>query len=301
LNAVWYSKLIEKYKKYLPLAIQFFLGGLSSAYIIYFSRSVSLSKTSSFFVILVILFFANEFFKKRILNIYLLFGIYSFVSFTFFAYMLPVVIAEMNAFIFIISGILSLSITIGLVYFIFRFNPILKFEVSRFKLLSLVFFIYGFITLFYFFKLIPPVPLALNESLVAYDIKKEQNEYVITYEPGHDYMFWRDNSPVINLNQTLKIFVFTSIFAPTDLNKKVYHKWRKYNPSTEEWDLTDKIGFKISGGRRQGFRGYTFKQNISAGEWEVEVVTEDDLIIGVVDFTLTTEIKEEVFTKIKVF
>ena len=43
-------KFVKKYGIYLPLAIQFFLGGLSSAYVIYFSRSVSLSQTASFFI-----------------------------------------------------------------------------------------------------------------------------------------------------------------------------------------------------------------------------------------------------------
>ena len=301
LNFGWFNDIFEKYAKYLPLAIQFFLGGLTSAYIIYFSRSVSLSKTASFFAILILLFFANEVFKKRISNLYLLFGVYSFVSFTFFAYMIPVWIAQMNAFIFIISGILSLFLTICLVYFIFNKNTLIRLEISKLKLLTLILFVYGFITLFYFFKLIPPVPLALNESLVAYDIKKDNNEYKIIYDSSHDYIFWRDHNPVVNLNHANKVFVFTSIFAPTDLNKKVYHQWKKYNPTADEWQLTDRIGFEITGGRRNGFRGYTFKQNISEGEWEVEVVTEDDLIIGVVDFTLAHKTEDTIKTKIKVF
>lgn len=297
----WSQKFLKKYKHYFPLAIQFFLGGLTSAYVIYFSRSVSLSKTASFFIILILLFFANEIFKKRISNLYLQFGIYAFVSFTFFAYMIPVLIAKMNSSIFILSGCLSLLITFFLVKIIYFTNNSLKSEVSQTKLLGLIFLVYAFITTFYFFKLIPPVPLALNESIVGYDLEKENNNYKITFETDKWYIFWRDHKKEININDTNKIYVFTSIFAPTDLNKKVYHQWKKYNPTTENWEMTDKIGFTIVGGRHNGFRGYTFKQNIVEGDWKVEVITEEGLLIGVVDFSLINRIESPKNTKTIVF
>jgi len=55
----WNNTIFEQFAAYYPLAIQFFLGGLASAYVIFFSRSVSLSKTASFFIILVVLLFAK--------------------------------------------------------------------------------------------------------------------------------------------------------------------------------------------------------------------------------------------------
>lgn len=288
-HSIWQHKFLKKYQEYLPLAIQFFLGGLTSAYVIYFSRSVSLSKTASFFIILILLFFANEIFKKRISNLYLQFGIYSFVSYTFFAYMIPVLITEMNSLIFTISGILSLLITSGLIYLIYKTNTKIEFEVSKIKLLILVFLVYVFITVFYFFNLIPPVPLALNKSIVAYNITKENNSYNITYDEENQFIFWREHKKKVSIKNTDKIYVFTSIFAPTDLNKKVYHLWKKYNSVKQEWEVTDKIGFNIIGGRNNGFRGYTYKQNVVEGEWKVEVLTEENLIIGIVDFELTNK------------
>lgn len=278
--------LIKKYNSYFPFAIQFFLGGLASAYVIYFSRSVSLSKTLSFFVILVLLFIANELFKKRISNIYFQFGFYAFVSFTFFAYMIPVLTAVMNTLMFIVSGILSFLFTYFIIYLIYKINSTLNKTVSKIKLLAVVISVYSFITIFYFFKLIPPLPLALDKSLVADFIEKTSDIYEITYEKEHWYVFWREHKREINIAGKDKIFVFTSIFAPTDLDKKVYHVWHKFNPKTDEYDVTDRIGFEITGGRNDGYRGYSLKQNISEGEWKVDVVTEEELIIGVVKFML---------------
>ena len=97
----WRYTILERYKEYLPLAIQFFFGALSSAYVIYFSRSVSLSKTISFFIILVALLVANEFLRKRISNKYFQFSVYFFINFTFFTFIIPVFIKAMNTNVFI--------------------------------------------------------------------------------------------------------------------------------------------------------------------------------------------------------
>lgn len=205
--------------------------------------------------------------------------------------MIPVLISKMNSLIFIISGILSLSTTLGLIYCIYHTDRVQKPKDSKVKLLGVVILVYSVITAFYFLKLIPPVPLALDQSLLAYNISKENDTYEITYDADDWYIFWRDHKPYVNINSTDKIYIFTSIFAPTDLNKKVYHLWKRYNPKTDTWDVTDKIGFTVVGGRNRGFRGFSYKNNIAEGEWKVEVVTEEGLIIGVLDFRLISKTK----------
>ena len=39
----WKNTFLARYEEYIPLAIQFFFGGLSSAFVIYFSRSCMIS------------------------------------------------------------------------------------------------------------------------------------------------------------------------------------------------------------------------------------------------------------------
>ncbi|WP_435416236.1 DUF2914 domain-containing protein [Polaribacter aestuariivivens] len=284
----WKHKFIQRYGKYLPLAIQFFLGGLSSAYVIYFSRSVSISKTASFFLILIFLLVANEFFKKRISNKYLQFCAYFFVNFTFLSFFVPVVLKEMNTTIFIISGILSLVSTLLLIILVYRSSPSTRIEIVKWKMLGMILAIYVLINTFYYFRLIPPVPLALDKGLVAHSIAKKKDKYIVTYEVDDWYVFWRDHKINFNRKSNQKVYVFTSIFAPTDLKKKIYHVWKWYNPETKEWITLDKIGFEIIGGRDSGYRGYSYKNNLINGEWKVDVITEEDLVLGVVDFTINT-------------
>jgi len=285
----WKNTFFIKNEVYFPLAIQFFLGGLSSAFVIYFSRSVSLSKTVAFFAILVFLLFANEVFKKRISNRYLQFGAYSFVSFTFFAFVIPVLVKEMNTFIFTLSGIVSLLITLSLIFYIYRHSTSIKNETSKKKLLSVVFAVYATISLFYYFRLIPPVPLALDKGLVAYDIKKSDGKYEVSYERNEWYIFWQNHKTDFTYQSGEKVYVFTSVFAPTDLKKKVYHLWKKYNPITGVWETTDKISFTVIGGRDNGFRGYSYKSNVVDGSWKVEVITDEELVIGVVKFNILSK------------
>jgi len=146
--------------------------------------------------------------------------------------------------------------------------------------------IYILINVLYFLKLIPPVPLALDKGLVAYDIKKNATTYKVTYEVDEWYLFWRDHKADFNKQTNSPVYVFTSVFAPTDLKKKIYHRWKWFDKNMDAWQTVDKIGYEIVGGRDNGFRGFTFKNNVRAGEWKVEVITEEELVLGVVDFNI---------------
>lgn len=281
------NTLLERYKDYFPLVIQFFFGGLSSAYVIYFSRSVSLSKTASFFVILLILLFANEFLKKRISNKYLQFSVYFFINFIFFTFMIPVYIREMNTFIFIISGLVSLSASLTLIVLIYYKSPSARKEIKLFKIVGIILTIYFLINIFYFFKIIPPVPLALQHGIVAHNIELDNNNYIVTHERDDSFIFWRDHRIEFIHKPNKNVYVFTSIFAPTDLKKSIVHRWKWYNPESNSWEIVEDIGYNITGGRDDGFRGYTYKSNVKTGKWKIDVITkEEELVLGVVDFEI---------------
>lgn len=282
----WKNTFLDRYQDYLPLAIQFFFGGLSSAYVIYFSRSVSLSKTIVFFIILLALLFANEMLKKRISNKYLQFGVYFFISFTFFTFMIPVFIKEMNTSIFILSGIISLALTLLLITIIYLKSPSTRSEIRIKKMIGIILIMYTTINLFYFFNLIPPVPLALDIGLVAHNIQKENNTYNVTYERDDWYVFWRDHRLKFIHQPDENVYIFTSIFAPTEIKKSIFHRWKWFNDNSGTWEIVEDIGYEITGGRNAGFRGYTFKNNIKPGLWKVDVITEEELVIGVVDFEI---------------
>ena len=81
------------------------------------------------------------------------------------------------------------------------------------------------------------------------------------------------------------MFCFVSVFAPSELKKKIYHKWQKYSQTDDAWITTDRAGYKLTGGRRGGYRGFTYKKNVENGDWRVDVITEDDLLLGRINST----------------
>lgn len=295
----WKGTFLERFEDYFPLAIQFFIGGLCSAYVIFFSRSVSFTKTVSFFIILVVLLFANELLKKRISNKYLQFGTYFFVNFTFFTFFIPVIVNTMNTFVFMMSGGISLASTLFLVTFIYGKSPSTRRELNRMKLINLILVIYASINVFYFFNLIPPVPLAMEEGIVAHHLEKKNGSYMVSYQESG---FFSPFDRKTNYMPGDSLFIFTSIFAPADLKKKVNHHWQWKNPKTEKWETSDRIEFEITGGRDGGYRGYTYKTNMLEGKWKVDVKTDNDLILGRINFnvvfdstTINKKLKTEVF------
>ncbi|WP_067151116.1 DUF2914 domain-containing protein [Pseudotamlana agarivorans] len=282
----WKNTFLERIEAYFPLAIQFFFGGLSSAFVIYFSRSVSISKTASFFTILVVLLLANELLKKRISNKYLQFSIYYFISFTFFTFMIPVFLRQMGHLIFICSGLVSLGITLTLITVIYRRSPSTRSEIHLGKLITLIVSIYLAINLFYHFKLIPPVPLALQTGIVAHDIQVKNNEYIVTYEKKKPFVFWRDHRSKFVRSNNKPVYIFSSIFAPTALKKSIIHRWQWFDVTKDDWVTYDDISFNITGGRNDGFRGYTYKNNVKPGLWRVEVITQEELVLGIIEFEI---------------
>jgi len=195
----------------------------------------------------------------------------------------------MNQDIFLISGFTSLAYIFSLLIFIYLVSPSTRKEVHLGKMISMILILYTTLNFFYFFKLIPPVPLALEDGIVAHQVEISNDKYKVIYEADEWYIFWRDHRLKFTHRLNEDVYIFTSIFAPTNLEKAIAHRWKWLNPATKNWEIVEDIAYEIKGGRTGGYRGYTYKNNVKNGIWKVEVITVDEeLVLGVVDFEIVS-------------
>ena len=144
-----------------------------------------------------------------------------------------------------------------------------------------------FIYFLYFANIIPPIPLSLKAGSAYHWVEKiPGGGYVVTGETETAwYEKWRINKK-IHLRPGESVFVFSSIFAPADLNIKIVHDWQYFDGKENEWISISKISFPIQGGREGGYRGFSKKESVFPGEWRVDVKTDRGQVIGRVRFEI---------------
>jgi hypothetical protein len=276
---------IQKYKDWYPNIIQFFFGGLFSGYVVYYFQSASITKNWLFVLFLILLLISNEFIKNRLSNFIFQFSLYYLAAFSFFTFYLPVLFETINPFVFILGGIVSSLFVAGLIYLLYkRIKESLK---QQFKQLAITLAsIYLVFNILYFTNIIPPVPLSLKEAGIYHDVEREEDQYTLKFEEGKWYEFFKDSDDVFHYTEGDVVYCFASVFAPTNLDTRIYHHWQMYNTSTEEWITTDRTHYRITGGRDGGYRGYTNKQNVTEGLWRVEVENQREQVLGSISFEI---------------
>ena len=280
-----FTRWVLASRPYYPMASQFLLGGLFSAYTIFYSQSATLTGTAVFFALLIMLLVANEFLRDRLSNLRLLISLYAVVCFAFFTFFLPVMTGYMNATIFVIGAILSVAVVLRVAQLIYRNNP----DRSRREAIGMTIpaaALIGTLVGFYFLNLIPPVPLSLKFGGMYHEIKRTGDQFELSFERQW-YQVWKRSDTAYPSNTP--IYCFTAVFAPVDLNTTIYHHWY-FRPNSERPFMhADRIPIKISGGREGGYRAYSFKQRLDLGEWRVDVESQDGRIIGRVSVTVVEQ------------
>jgi hypothetical protein len=193
-------------------------------------------------------------------------------------FLVPILLKEMGQLIFIYSGIVS-------IVFIYVFTILIHFltqkkyyEFNK-KMWLAILSIYFLMNIFYFTNILPPLPLSMKDSGVYNLIEKENTNYILYREPQNFLNSFFDKKIEVNSSDK-NLYYFSSVFAPTKLNTQIVHEWEYYDSKNKKWVKTTKIPFSIFGGRNEGYRGYSLKQNLNEGVWRVLTKTSNGQIIG---------------------
>ncbi len=276
--------LIHRAQPHLAKGLQFLLGGLFSAYAIFYSQSASFSTTAIFLGLIVAFLIGNEFLQSRYSSIKVLVSLFALVTLSFMTFFLPVLTGWMNSVVFVMGVVMTCGIVWKIVQLTLQGLP----HVSRRMAFTVSFPAFGLVmlcTVLYFLNWIPPIPLSLKFGGIYHQIEKIQDDYFLTYEKGPWYNFWKVSDDRVGIETP--IYCFSSVFAPVTLHTTIYHHWQ-WRPFDESafFQTTDRIPISITGGREKGFRSYTTKHRVQPGEWRVNVETEDKRLLGRMTFVV---------------
>lgn len=288
------NKFLLKLNEYSPEISQFLMGSLLSAFTLFFFKSSSLSSSFFFMLFIVLILFLNElnflgkfkvYFKDGVVQLCLTFYLILFV---------PTVIGRVHFLLFTLSLILSL-----LCAYIIDTKILKRIRFFDMRLTLIQLGLFSFLSSLYFFKLIPPVPLSVTYIGVFKDIKKIETpklHYLAsTTKPW--WRFWEKGNQYFRWTQGEKVFVFAKIFAPRGFTETLTMEW-SWLDKNKEWQVSDRVPLDLRGGRGKGFRGYSYKQNLSPNLYRVRILTHEDHELGRISINI---IEEEDKRELKTF
>ena len=136
----------------------------------------------------------------------------------------------------------------------------------------------------YFFDVIPPVPLVKLDAKVGTALTTTAGDYKINVDDYPWWQPWHLLTNEVHIANGERLYCVTAVFAPRGLSTRLYHRWQHKQGGV--WVTSSRIGFGLNGGRLGGFRGYTYKQNLAAGDWRIIVETEEEHTVSVDHFTI---------------
>jgi len=273
---------------------QFLLGALLSAYVIFYARSIAWATHFAFWIVLVLGLVVNEFLTRRLSSFTAQLLLLFFCSSTMLAYLLPVAAKFMSL------GLFRSAVGISLIWCLAVFA--VGFKAGRVKRR-----LFGppevwalvasglLLDVGYRSNWIPPVPLSVQEGGVYNLVVRDGDSFRVEWETRHRGFLAPGYAKTFYRHQDEPIYCFTSVFAPTSLEERLYHVWQRFDVVSGKWISTDRIGYQMTGGRQDGYRGTSLKRNVMEGKWRVLVETEDHRILTRIPFTIVDR-QEEVVT-----
>lgn len=265
----WYSPTLPY------LLLQFLFGSLLSALFILYFKSASHALAWLMTLMLGALLVANEFLENEYRRFTLSWALFGLCAMLMFNFVLPFMLGSVHPVWFYLSTALGAAMVI----FLYQKTP------NHLGSIWPVWLTAGALMLAYTADMIPPVPLVKRDIVMAYDIQKKAGHYLLTQQRANWWVLWRNTSDDLHVPAGQRVYCFSSIFAPSGLHTRLYHHWQRYSEK-QGWQTQSRIGFDLNGGRDNGYRGYTYKQNLTAGEWRVRVETENQKTIAIHGFTI---------------
>ncbi len=263
-----------------PLAQQFAMGGLLSTALLFYWFSGTLSVTWPLIALVAALMISNETLRYIVLRPIVQIGILYFALFSLFAIWFAHLFASLSWPVFLAGGIASMTVMTLLLAILVKVGDLYD---DRIRMWSVIAGVFTLMNVGYFLNIIPPIPLALRDATMAYSITDDyvlvtsRESWLDSLIPGQTILVTPGNS----------LYAYTAIYAPEGLTTTIVHVWQRYD-TEGGWETEHELSFDITGGRPDGFRGYSMVSSIAAGKWRVSVETTTGQVLGRIGFTVVT-------------
>jgi len=263
-------------------ATHFMLGTLLNIYTLFFFKSASMGASFLFLMLLAGLLAVNELKPFESSGTLLRMSLFSLCLVSYFTYLVPTLMGRIGTLPFLGSLIAASACVAVLAW---RLNVRLPGEKEAVRR-HLVYPFAAVATLFavlYFAKAIPPVPLSLSEIGIYHEVRREGDGFVLVSTRPR-WKFWQRGDQTFLARPGDAIYCWVSVFSPTRFRERLEVRWRF--KEEDGWGEPDSIPLSITGGRDEGFRGFTAKARHRPGRWRVEIVTSDGRELGRIALTV---------------
>jgi hypothetical protein len=304
----WQSKFVSKLRSYLPALTQIVLGSLWSAFLVFYARSGVLAGSWPFLIVLAAIFIGNEVFKQYHARLIFTTTLFFFALYSYSAFMLPVFTKSIGELMFIVSGIVSVAVFAGFLWLLNKLSVTRLGEV-KWQIAGGAAGVYVLVTGLYFLDVLPPLPLAMQQSGVYHSICRVppkgkircigttpdktlirgKRTYYLAMEEPRSILPTFIQHRTVHVEPGKPLVVFGAVFAPVDLNTTTYYVWQRYDQELGAWQTVQRLTNTMRGGRDKGYRGYTYKSAIDAGLWRVDVRSVDGRLIGRTEFEVVSQ------------
>lgn len=277
------SNFEQKVYSLTTFAISFCSGSALSFILVYSIRSADFLVSWPLLVMLLLCIAANEFVSTHNFRFNLDVGVLLIATVFYTIFNVPVLFKIQNDKIFGISIIVAMVISFIYIYFLGFTSENAKYERSRGYALSLG--VPMFVGMLYFLNIIPAVPLTLKDSGVYHNIIRNEKSVFIAQTEVDDSFFSKFKTATYHINDNDNgVYFFSAVGAPGELTAPLSHTWEYYDTSLNKWVPVTTISFTLAGGREDGYRAYSQKENINEGLWRVTVKVDNNRVVGQLRF-----------------
>jgi hypothetical protein len=260
----------ETHREIVDGVLHFCLGATFSALIALYFRSASHMWAWITVILLASVMIWNEVAARRRPRRSIVWGVYAVSLVMLLNFVLPYAFKTLSAAWFYFS----IVVVLVALYWLRRLARIQ--DMSLVSSAVSVAFLVGL----HLFGAIPPVPLVMRQNIPCVEARKAQGQYVCEGTPPGLLVRAGLASRKVKYVDGERVSVMSAVSAPEGMVSTLEHRWARYVDG--DWEHSDTIEVRLTGGRSEGWRFYSYKENIGPGYWRVTTAVPDGRVVGYV-------------------